>query len=360
MAKQHWVAGLKRGQSLIDFFTAADKGISVTADQRRFLRLRLGDRTGWVPAVVWDNADHYFQAFEDGDVVKVMAEVEEFRGRLQLRVRQLRRARPEDRVDPADFWPVSRFPVPELLDRLDRCIASVSNPWLRRLLEVTLGPRGSVRAAFAEMGAAKEVHHAYLGGLLEHVLEMATIGEALVSLHPDCADRDVVTTAILLHDVGKLFEFQRQGGTFNYSRQGELLGHIYLGARWLEQQAATLPHFPPELLEELLHCLLSHHGSLERGAPVLPRTMNAWIVYLADEASARLNQVRRLYERIQLGGGDGQGWSEFDQRLGIRAYAGFLQQDYSGDEVLLGPVDGEGAGSAPSAPSPDEEGSPAA
>ena len=358
MAKQHWVAGLKRGQSLIDFFTAQDKSISVTADNRRFLRMRLGDRTGWIPAVVWENADHYYQAFEDGDIVKVMGEVEEFRGRLQVRVRQLRRARPEDGVDPSDFWASSRFPVPELLARLDQTIAGVANPWLRRLLEMTIGERGGVRRAFSEVGAAKEVHHAYLGGLLEHVLEMATLGRAMASLHPDCADPDVVTTAILLHDIGKLFEFQRQGGTFTYSREGELLGHLYLGARWLEQQASAIPHFPPDLLEELLHCVLSHHGSLDRGSPVLPRTMNAWIVHLADDASARLNQVRRLYERVQMGAGDGQGWSDFDQRLGIRAYTGFLQNDYTGDEVLLEPWDEEPL--PPGPPPGGEAGSPAA
>ena len=349
-SKQHWIAGLKRGQSLIDFFAAQDKALATTSDQRRYLRLRLGDRTGWLPAVAWENAEQLFQAFDDGDIVKVMAEVEEFKGRLQLRIRQLRRARADEGVDPADFWAASRFSVPEMLARLDRIVAEVSNPWLRRLLEMTVGERGSARRAFAEAAAAKEVHHAYLGGLLEHVLEMVTLGRALASLHPDYADQDVVTTAIVLHDVGKVFELQRQGGHFAYSREGELLGHIYLGARFVEEQVAHIPQFPPDLREELLHCLLSHHGSLDRGAPVLPRTMNAWIVHLADDASAKLNQVRRLYERIQMGAGDRQGWSEFDQRLGIRAYAGFLQNDYTGDEVLLEPWEPPTPPPAPSGP----------
>lgn len=349
MSKQHWVATLKKGQALVDLFAAQDKSISLTADNRRYLRLRLGDRTGWVSAVAWDNPDQLYAAFEDGDVVKVMGEVEEFRGRLQLKVKQLRRARPEDRVDPADFVASSRFPPGDLLARLDELVASVQNPWLRRLLEITVGRQGSVRQAFAQGSAAKEVHHAYIGGLLEHVIEMAALGRVLCQLHPEYADPDMVTTAIVFHDIGKLQEFTRQGHGFVHTREGELHGHVYMGARWLEQQAAHIAGFPPDLLEELVHCILSHHGTPDRGAVVLPRTMNAWIVHLADDASAKLNQVRRLYERADQGAGSPDGWSEYDQRLGIRAYTGFLQADYEGDEALVGEL---WSGEPPAPPPP--------
>lgn len=324
MAKQHWIGSLRRGDAILDFFAAQDKVLATTADNsRRYLRLRLGDRTGWLPALAWDNATKLYEAFENGDIVKVMGVVEEFRGRLQVRIHKLRAATAQDPIDPADFLPSSRFPVQKMLHRLDSVIDEVKNPYLQQLLKLVLGPQGKVRQAFANASAAKEVHHAYIGGLLEHVLEMVSVGQALCSLHPEYTDPDLVTAAILLHDIGKLQEFEQQGHGFAYTRPGELLGHVFLGARWVEEHARSVPGFPEELLEELLHCILSHHGLLEHGAPVLPRTMNAWVVYLADDASAKLNQVRRLYERAESGGGAGDGWSEYDPRLGIRAYTGF-------------------------------------
>lgn len=326
MAKQHWIGSLRRGDAVLDFFAAQDKVLATTADNsRRYLRLRLGDRTGWIPALAWDNATQLYEAFENGDIVKVMGVVEEFRGRLQVRIHKLRAATAQDPIDPADFLPSSRFPVQKMLERLDGVIDEVKNPYLQQLLKLTLGPQGKARQAFAHASAAKEVHHAYIGGLLEHVLEMVGVARALCSLHPEYTDPDLVTAAILLHDIGKLQEFEQQGHGFAYTRPGELLGHVFLGARWVEEQARSVPGFPEELLEELLHCILSHHGLLEHGAPVLPRTMNAWIVYLADDASAKLNQVRRLYERAESGGGAGDGWSEYDPRLGIRAYTGFAR-----------------------------------
>ncbi|MEW6045220.1 MAG: HD domain-containing protein [Bacillota bacterium] len=325
MAKQYWIGSLKRGDTVLDYFAAQDKVLATTADRRRYLRLRLGDRTGWLPALAWDNAAKLYEAFENGDIVRVLGEVEEFRGRLQLKVHKLRAATLEDHVDPADFLPSSRFPAEQMLKRLDDLIAQVTNAWLRQLLLNLLGPQGRMRQAYCTSSAAKEVHHAYIGGLLEHVLEMAEVGRALSSLHPEYTDPDLVTAAILLHDIGKLQEFEQQGHGFVYTRPGELLGHVFLGARLVEAHARAIPGFPDDLLEELLHCILSHHGLPEHGAPVMPRTMNAWIVYLADEASAKLNQVRRLYDRAGSGGGAGEGWSEYDPRLGIRAYTGFTR-----------------------------------
>ncbi|MBE3598975.1 MAG: HD domain-containing protein [Limnochordaceae bacterium] len=331
MAKQYWIGSLKRGDSVLDFFAAQDKALATTADNRRYLRLRLGDRTGWMSAVAWDNGPQLFEAFENGDIVRVMGEVEEYRGKLQIRVHKLRAATPSDRLDAADFLPSSRFPASELVRRLDGVIEQVANPWLHELLRRLLGPGGLLREAYGRTSAAREVHHAYLGGLLEHVLEMVDIGLTLSRLHPEYANPDVVVTAILLHDVGKLYELDQQGHGFVYTREGELLGHVYLGARLVEAHARAIEHFPDDLREELVHCVLSHHGSAEHGAPVLPRTMNAWIVYLADEASARLNQVRRLYERVDAGGGPGDGWSEYDPRLGIRAYTGFTRSAPEGE-----------------------------
>lgn len=325
MPKRYWIGSLKRGDSILDFFAASDKALGTTVDNRRFLRLRLGDRTGWLAGVAWDNAQKLYDSFENGDIVRVMGEVEEFRGKLQIRVRSLRASSPSDGVELADFLPSSRHAATDLLARLDATIAGVANPHLRSLLLALVGPEGRLRQAYAQASAAREVHHAYLGGLLEHVLEMAQVGRALASLHPEYVDQDVITAALLLHDLGKTRELEQHGHSFAYTREGELLGHVYLGARMVEETARALPAFPDHLLEELVHCILSHHGLPEHGAPVQPRTMNAWIVYLADEASARLNQVRRLYERVDAGGGPGDGWSEFDPRLGIRAYTGFTR-----------------------------------
>jgi len=328
MYKRRFVADLEPGERVGDLFVATEKELARTQSGKVYLRLALSDRTGRLPAVAWEDAEAIYQRFEDGSVVHVEGEVTTYRGQTQLTVFHLRPARPEE-VEEEAYLPVSRYPLEAMAAELDEVVVSVQDPWLQALLQRFFGPDSPTRAQFLRQTAATGVHHAYLGGLLEHVLEMVRIARTLAALHPEYVNEDLIVSAVLLHDIGKLDEYTLEAMTFRQTDLGRLYGHLYLGARRVEEAIAEIEGFPPALAQELIHCILSHHGLLEHGAVALPQTLNAQIVHYADLVSARLNQFRQLLE------GRGrreahEAWTEFDRLLGLRAYRGFLNQEPSG------------------------------
>lgn len=322
MYKRRFVEDLQPGERLVDLFVATEKELARTQNGRVFLRLYLSDRTGRLPAVAWEDAEALWKSFEDGNVVKVEGEVTTYRGQEQLTIFRLRKARPEEVEDEA-YLPASRHPLEAMEAELHEVVASVQDPWLQTLLQRFFGPDSPTLHRFVRHTAATGVHHAYVGGLLEHVLEMVRIARTLASLHPEYVNKDLIVTAVLLHDIGKLDEYTMESMAFRQTDLGRLYGHLYQGARRVEEEIRAIEGFPEPLAQELIHCILSHHGLLEHGAVALPQTLNAQIVHHADLVSARLNQFRQLME----GRGrreDQDPWSEFDRFLGVRAYRGFL------------------------------------
>lgn len=322
MGKTQFVRDLRPGLSLSEYFVAEGKNLGYTGNGKPFLRLQLADRSGSVPAICWENVQAFAEAFQNGEVVKVHGLTSVYRDQLQVTITRLRRAR-EDEIDAADFIPASRYPVETMLEDLRGVIATIHNPWLAQLLRRVFDPEGELLPRFARQTAARGIHHAYVGGLLEHTLEMVRIAETLVELHPEYTNREMVIAAILLHDIGKLDEYSLNGMSFEQTVAGRLAGHLYLGARRVEAMIQEIPGFPEALAQELIHCILSHHGELEFGAVTTPKTLNAYIVHLADWVSARLNQFRSLYDRHPAGAGD---WTAVDRHLGLRAYRGFFDR----------------------------------
>jgi len=266
-----------------------------------FLSVSLQDATGRITARVFDDVDRLKTEFEAGEFVKVRARANVYNDRLQLIVENIRRVHPEqDRKEgfrEEDCVVSSPRPVDEMWSELSGRLARVGNPYIKRLLDTIIRAN---EAKLRVWPAAQTLHHAYRAGFLEHVLQMSAVGEALTDLYK--ANGDVLLAGIVLHDIGKLQELDYDLAT-SYSRDGRLLGHIMLGSALVRDTAAAIEGFPPALLAEILHLILSHHGCLEYGSPVTPMTVEAIILSFIDDMDAKVNMVRQAI-REDIGQGE--------------------------------------------------------
>jgi 3'-5' exoribonuclease len=270
-----------------------------------FLSLMLQDASGRIAARVFDDVERLKGSFDVGDFVKVRARANLYNDRLQLIVENIRRVHPEqDRSEgfrEEDCVISSARPVDEMWAELQGRIAGVRNPFVRRLIEAIVAAK---EAKLRVWPAAQTLHHAYRAGFLEHVLQMAAVGDMLAGAYH--ADADLVLAGALLHDIGKLQELDYELAT-SYSRDGRLLGHIILGSALVGQAAAAIEGFPPELLTQIQHLVLSHHGRVEFGSPVVPMTVEAFILSAVDDLDAKINMVRQAV-RDDTGDGEFTGY----------------------------------------------------
>jgi 3'-5' exoribonuclease len=256
-----------------------------------FLLLTLQDASGRIGARVFDDVERLKREFEAGEFVKVKARANVYNERLQLIVENIRRVQfDQDRAEgfrEEDCVMSSARPIDQMWAELQERVAGVGNPFIKKLLEAVVAAH---EAKLRVWPAAQSVHHAYRAGFLEHVLQMAAVGEMLAKAYD--ADRDLVLAGALLHDIGKLQELDYELAT-RYSREGRLLGHITLGSAVVGQAAMAIEGFPPVLLTEIQHLILSHHGRLEFGSPVTPMTVEAFILSFTDDLDAKINMVRQ-------------------------------------------------------------------
>jgi 3'-5' exoribonuclease len=281
-----------------------------------FLSLTLQDATGRISARVFDDVHNLKGEFEAGEFVKLQGRTNLFNGRLQFVVERIRRVHPDhDRATgfrEEDLVPSAARSLDEMWAELQTVVTGVANPFLRALLERVVGEH---EAQLRIWPAAQLVHHAYRGGFLEHILQIARVATMLADAYQ--ANRDVVIAGALLHDIGKLQELTYETAT-SYSREGNLLGHISLGLIMVRDASRVIPDFPPELLTRIEHIVLSHHGSMEFGSPVEPMTVEAFILSMADDLDAKVNQVRLA---ISEDTGEGE-FTAYHSRLGRALYKG--------------------------------------
>jgi 3'-5' exoribonuclease len=266
----------------------------------QYMALTLGDRTGQIESRMWENFADAAAGFEQGDVVKVRAEVSRYNGRLQLNLEKLRVAA-ADEVELADYVPHTQKDVEELWSTLVRTVDSFSDLSLQALLRSFLDDP-AFASAFRQAPAAKSLHHAWLGGLLEHVVSLVGICELAARHYPEI-NRDLLLTGAVLHDIGKLEELS-WGTSFDYTLQGQLVGHITLGIAMIEKKLAALPDFPPALRILVEHMVLSHHGKLEFGSPKLPMTPEAVLLHYLDDLDAKMHMMRNEFARHEAEGGE--------------------------------------------------------
>ncbi|MGH2927798.1 MAG: 3'-5' exoribonuclease YhaM family protein [Solirubrobacteraceae bacterium] len=279
------------------------------------LLLTLGDRTGSVHAIVPDAGDEARAACSLGAVVRVA-------GAMEVHPRYGRRivvetVAPvaEGDYDPAALSDGPARPVTQLEADLRELVATIQNPELRRLLAALLGEGSETWARFREAPAAKRYHQAYRHGLLEHSLTVAQAVSAISATFPGI-DRDVAVTGALLHDIGKLDAYELRGEAIEMSDEGRLYGEIAVGYHRVRSVIETLDGFPAATAQAVLHIILSHHGTLEHGSPVVPCTREATLVHMLDNLGGRLGS----FDRVEKGMPAGERWSTYDKVLGAGAY----------------------------------------
>lgn len=295
----------------------------------QFLDLRLGDASGEIPAKMWDRAEATAQALAPGAVVWCEGRVEEYKGARQLVLGEVRPLEAGE-YELSDFVRCSARPREEMLEELGAALEEIRSPHLRGLLEDIFGDE-EFRARFAEAPGAAKLHHAYVGGLLEHTLAVVELCKTAAATHPGL-NRDLLLAGALLHDVGKLAELGGVGA-YDYTDAGRLAGHVVLTDRFVQAAIARREGFPPRLALFLTHMLLSHHGELEWGAPVKPKLPEALALHYADNLDAKVRICEDFRESAEAGQGE---WSDYHRSLERNLYLGPI-----GDPDEAGAAEGE-------------------
>ncbi len=319
------LASFEEGKHFDSFFLILARQHRTTQTNKPYLNVILCDKSGQIEGRVWELSDpRIAKDFDRGDIVKVRGTVSRFNDRLQMKVEQLRKALPAE-ADKSDLMPSTTYDVVELWSRLQGFVGSFSEPHLKLLLRTILDDP-SMAAAYREAPAAKQLHHAWLGGLLEHVVSLLTLADRIAPHYP-LVHRDLLLTGVILHDIGKVRELSWDIG-FDYTLEGVLLGHISIGAFLAERAMDKLPDFPPKLRTLVLHLILSHHGKLEFGSPKLPMTPEALALSFIDDLDAKMQAMASEFEKSEQEGkgpGDltGKVWA-LDQRqlLNTRRWLG--------------------------------------
>jgi len=311
-----FITDLIEGESVTSFFLLKQVQVRQRRSGEPYLSMILGDRTGEMAAVMWEGVEEAGKELAEGDVVKVQGLLGTYQRARQLTITRLRKAAPEEIVA-EDYLPRSLQDPTALLAGLRATVDAMQEPYLQRLLRDLLADEDFM-ADFAVAPAAKNIHHAVLGGLLEHTASVVGLCRVLAEYYP-AVDRDLLLAAAMLHDVGKVRELT-WNRVFDYSDAGRLLGHITLGALLVEARIREISDFPEALAQRLLHCILSHHGELEWGSPRRPKTLEALVLHYAEDLDGKVNAFLGFAQQYP----DPQhpGWTQFNKALDRYLYFG--------------------------------------
>jgi 3'-5' exoribonuclease len=292
------IAGLSKfeNQVVLGHFSASSKQVRSKKDGSKYLALVLGDCTGQIEARLWDANEA--GEFEQGDIVKVRGQVSRYQDKLQITLDRIRKSLPEE-YDLGDFVPQTERNIDELWAELNGFVDSLADPDFKALLRAFFDDE-ELAAALRQAPAAKSMHHAWIGGLLEHIVSLVGISSVAAQHYPEI-NRDLLLTGAMLHDIGKLEEL-RWGTSFEYTLEGQLLGHITIGIGMIERKIATLPNFPAAKRLLIEHVVLSHHGKYEFGSPKLPMVPEAILLHYLDDMDAKMQTVRSEFARSVANG----------------------------------------------------------
>lgn len=307
--KPVFVADLEPDQPVASPFLVSAKEILQTRDGKQYLRLELADRTGAIEARMWDGFDPIASTIDRNDFVKVRGRTELYRNRLQMKIERLAKAQPVE-IDPRDYFPHTPDDIENLYLRLGEFAASIANPWLQRLTQSVIADP-SVAPKLKQAPAAKVMHHAYRGGLLEHVVSLCGLCRQVAAHYPKEIDPDLLLTGAILHDVGKIDELEYERDT-GYSTSGRLLGHILLGIEMTRRKIDAIEGFPAPLARLVEHMIASHHGREEFGSPRPPLFLEALVLHYLDDLDSKVGAVRAS---LDAPGGEPE-WTERNLALG--------------------------------------------
>ena len=302
-----YIEMFREGMHTSDVYLCKTKQIALTKSGKEYGNLVLQDKTGTIDGKIWDLGSPGVGSFEAMDYIQIEADVTVFQGAYQLNIRRVRKAR-EGEYKEEDYLPVSKKKKKKMYEELMKFVSSIKNPYLSKLALSFFGDEAFAKA-FRFHSAAKSVHHGFVGGLLEHTLSVTNLCEYYASRYP-MINRDLLITAAMFHDVGKLKELSVFPEN-DYTDDGQLLGHIMIGTEMISDRIRTIPGFPDRLAAELKHCILAHHGELEYGSPKKPALLEALALNLADNTDAKLETMTEALEA----GGNNTGWLGYNRLM---------------------------------------------
>ena len=314
MPKSQYVNSLKPGETVDDVFVLSEKSLSQKKDGKNYLNLTFMDRTGTLKGVLWENVEDTVDRISAGDYVQVKGSVSEYRGTLQLVVRTVIRSAAEN-VEPADFLPVTTRNIDAMFEKLLQITDTLKTPCFHDLFKLFWADTEMVRL-FKAAPAAKKMHHAYIGGLLEHTLSMAILVDRLAG-HYTGVDRDLLLTGAILHDIGKIREFEFSS-YIDYTSEGRLLSHIVIGLQIIDEKMKLIKDFPQEQAVLLKHLVVSHHGVKEFGSPELPKTVEAVLLNHIDEIDSKVKGIREFMASED----PNASWTSFHKLMNRHFYMG--------------------------------------
>ena len=302
-----YISTLREGERINEIFLCKSKQTAMTKSGKPYDNVILQDKTGTLDAKIWDVGSVGIEEFDAMDYIAITGDITSFQGNLQCSIKRARKVN-EGEYDPADYLPVSDKDVEVMYKELMGFIGSVKNQYLSQLLHSFFDNKEFERR-FKFHSAAKSVHHGFVGGLLEHTLGVTKNCDYFAKMYP-VLNRDLLLTAAIFHDIGKLKELS----TFpenDYTDAGQLLGHIMIGAEWVAAAIKSINGFPVVLANELKHCILAHHGELEFGSPKKPALVEALALSFADNIDAKMETFRELLVNVPENDTKWQGYNRF-------------------------------------------------
>ena len=287
-----YISDLQEGDRLTCIYLCKQKTAAFTRNGKPYDNLVLQDKSGSIDGKIWDPNSGGIADFDAMDFIEVTGDVINFSGNLQMNIKRVRKAR-EDEYNPSDYVPVTDKSAKDMYHELVELLQTVENPFLSQLLKSFFVEDKAFLKSFAMHSAAKTVHHSFVGGLMEHTLSVTRFCCYMAGAYP-LLKRDLLVSAALLHDIGKTVELS-DFPLNDYTEEGQLLGHIVIGAQMIHDKIKEIEGFPRMLENELIHCILSHHGELEYGSPKKPALAEAVALNLADNADARMQTLTELF-----------------------------------------------------------------
>jgi len=285
-------------------FLVKEKNVGMGKNGRPFMVLQIGDSTGSMEARLWDRVDELSREFEIGDIVKIKGQVQLFQNRKQLIIHRL------ERMDPAqfnfeDFIPKASRDAEDMLAELTQLVRTMRNDHLRQLILDTLED-AEIRTHILRAPAAKSIHHAWIGGLLEHILSICKIMD-FMGRHYTFLNRDLLLFGAIFHDIGKIWELSYENG-IAYTDRGRLVGHMQIACELIDKKSSRILGFSEELRDICKHIILSHHGKLEYGSPKRPKFLEAMVVAMIDDFDSKVATVKTWIDGER---GSGEKWSRY-------------------------------------------------
>ena len=299
------IRDLKDKDAVDDLFLVKEKNVGFGKNGRAFMSLQLGDQSGTLDGRLWDRVEELSREFENGDIIRVKGQIQIFQNRKQLIIHRL------EKVDPAtvqfeDFLPRTLRSSEDMMSELTQIVKSVKNDFIRQLITDTLEDP-EIRPLVMRAPAAKSIHHAWIGGLLEHILSICKIMD-FMGQHYSFLNRDLLIFGGIFHDIGKVWELSYDNG-ISYTDRGRLLGHMQMACELIDRKASRILGFTEELRDVCKHIILSHHGKLEYGSPKRPKFLEALVVAMVDDFDSKVATVHTIINEERASGGK---WSRYN------------------------------------------------